>query len=49
MLVKKSCEKSATFSPSSIPSLADGVARRPVTTCRYAKIKTKKSENPHHD
>jgi len=31
---QKSCEKSATFSPSSIPSLAEGAARRPVTTCR---------------
>ncbi len=30
--VTKSCEKIATFAPAPIPSLADGAARRPVTT-----------------
>jgi len=39
---QKSCEKPATFLPAPIPSLADGAARRPVTTCRSA-IKKKKN------
>ena len=42
--VTKICEKIATFAPAPIPSLAEGAARRPVTTCRYAKMRTKREE-----
>jgi hypothetical protein len=39
---QKSSENSATFSPAPIPSLAEGAARRPVTT--VVKLQKKQKE-----